>query len=101
MAITRGGYLLLDRHERRKLSAVPLYKIGSQRRHLGKPTIFGNRLYAVDRQFGLVTIVDINDPKKPKLVDQFELPGNPSRVVVHKGAMIIPDGYHGLLVFDR
>jgi hypothetical protein len=101
MAITRGGYLLLDRHERRKLSDVPLYRIGSQRRHLGKPTIVGHRLYAVDRQFGLVTIADINDLTKPKLVDQFELPGNPSRAVVHKGVLVIPDGYHGLLVLDR
>ena len=101
MAITRGGYLLLDRDERRDLSDVPMYRVGTQRRHLGKPTIAGNRLYIVDRQIGLVTIADIADPKNPKLIDQFELPGNPSRCVVHNGVLIVPDGYHGLLVFDR
>ncbi|MCP4785663.1 MAG: hypothetical protein GY903_04490 [Fuerstiella sp.] len=101
MAITRGGYLLLDRSERRQLSDVPLYRIGTQRRHLGKPTIAGDRLYTVDRQLGLVTIADIADLMAPKLIEQFELPGNPSRAIVHKGVLIIPDGYHGLLVFDR
>ncbi len=101
LAMTRGGYLLLDRDERRELSDVQLYRIGKQRRHLGKPTIAGDRLYAVDRQFGFVTIADIADSKNPKLIDQFELPGNPSRAVVHAETLIIPDGYHGLLVFDR
>jgi hypothetical protein len=103
LAVTRGGYLLLDRDERRELSDVPIYRVvvGQQRRHLGKPTIAGDRLYMVDRQVGLVTIADIADVKKPKLIDQFELPGNPSRSIVQNGVLVIPDGYHGLLVFDR
>jgi hypothetical protein len=101
LAVTRGGYLLLDRDERRELSDVPLYGIGAGRQNLGKPTIVGDRLYTVDRQVGLVTITDIADLKEPKLVDQFQLPGNPSRCVVHKGVLVIPDGYHGLLVFDQ
>jgi hypothetical protein len=95
------AYLLLDRDERRALSDVPLYRIGGQHRHLGKPTIAGNRLYAVDRQMGVVTIADITDPKMPKLLNQFELPGNPSRAIVHDGVLIIADGFHGLLVFVR
>ena len=70
-------------------------------RHLGKPTIAGNRLYMVDRQVGLVTIADITQWKNPKLIDQFEVPGNPSRVVEHHGVLVIPDGYNGMLVFDR
>ncbi len=101
MATTRGGYLLLDRDERGELSDVPMYRIGARHQHLGKPTIAGNRLYTVNRRTGLVTIADIADPMNPKLVDQFELPGNPSRSIVHNGVLIIPDGYHGLLVFDR
>ena len=101
LATTRGGYLLLDRHEHRPLEEVLMHKVGTQRRHLGKPTIIGNRLYAVDRQSGLVTIVDIANLMSPKLIDQFELPGNPSRSVVHQGVLMIPDGYHGLLVFDH
>lgn len=101
LATMQGGYLLLDRCERRALSAVPLYRIGARNQHLGKPTIAGNRLYAVNRRTGLVTIADITSPENPQLVDQFELPGNPSRSIVHDGVLVIPDGYHGLLVFDR
>ena len=101
LAVTRGGYLLLHRNEHRDLKDVPLRKIGDRHRHLGKPTIAGDRLYLVDRQMGLVTIANITDIQNPKLVDQFQLPGNPSRCVVHEGILVIPDGYHGLLVFDR
>ncbi len=101
LAMTRGGYLLIDRDERRPLSDVPLHRFGTGRQHLGKPVIDGGHLYSTDRQMGLVTAADISDPRKPKLLGQFELPGNPSRPVVHKGMLVIPDGYHGLLVFDR
>ena len=101
VAVLLGGYLLLDRDERRDLKDVPRYNIGSERRHLGKPTIAGDQLYTADRQAGLVTITDIADPFDPKLIKQFQLPGNPSRCVVHDGVLVIPDGYHGLLVFDR
>ncbi len=101
LAITRGGYLLLNRDERRPLADVSLYKIDARRRHLGKPTISGNQLVTVNRQSGLVTIADIADQRQPKLIDQFTLPGNPSRPVIHEGVLVIPDGYHGLLAFDR
>ncbi|MGY8770307.1 MAG: hypothetical protein ACKVH8_17965 [Pirellulales bacterium] len=101
LAVTRGGYLLLDRSERRDLNQVPLHRIGTKRQHLGKPTIAGNRLYTVNRQSGIVTVVDISNPIDPMLIDQFELPGNPSRAIIHQGILVIPDGYHGLLVFDQ
>ena len=101
LAITRGGYLLIDRDERRPLADVPLYRVDAKRRHLGKPTIAGNQLVTANRQSGLVTIADIADQRKPKLIDQFTLPCNPSRPVIHEGVLVIPDGYHGLLAFDR
>ena len=101
LAVTRGGYVLLDRDERRDLKDLPRYNIANGRQHLGKPTIAGNRLYTADRQVGLVTITDIADPFNPKLIKQIQLPGNPSRCVVHDGVLAIPAGYQGLLVFDR
>ncbi len=101
LAMTRGGYLLLDRSERRKLSDVPLLRIGARKEHLGKPTVAGNRLYAVNRRTGLVTVADITDPNRPRLIEQFELPGNASRCIVRNGVLIIPAGYRGLLVYDR
>lgn len=101
LATTRGGYLLLDRDERRPLGDVPLHRLGSKREHLGKPTINADRLYAVNRRTGRVTIADISNPIQPKLIEQFEVAGNPARCIVHNDVLIIPAGYQGLLVFDR
>jgi hypothetical protein len=97
----RGGYVLLDRHERRPFEELTTHPIGERRESLGKPTIYGNRLYAADRAAGLVTVADISDPEQPKLIDQFTTPGHPGRIQVHQGAMVIPDGNHGLMVFDE
>lgn len=101
LAVTRGGYFLLPRSERRTMAELPLRRLGERRANLGKPVIADNRLYLADRQSGMVTIADISDPANPKLTEQFELPGNPARPVVHNGKLVIADGYHGLLVFDR
>jgi len=98
LATLRGGYLLLDRHERRPLAELPVRRVGAGRRPLGKPTIFGDRLYAANRATGTITIADISDIEKPKLIQQYDTPGNPGRVRVHNGVIVIPDGYHGLLL---
>ena len=101
MAITRGGYLLLDRGDPRQPDQVPLHRVGKQHRHLGKPVIAGDRLYIADRPSGRLTIADISDLQQPRLIKQITLPGNPSRPVAHRDMLIVPDGYHGLLLFDR
>ena len=101
LAVTRGGYLLLDRGDRRQPSDVPLQRVGKQHRHLGKPVIADDRLYIADRPSGRLTIADVSNPQQPKLIKQITLPGNPSRPVVHQDTLIVPDGYHGLVVFDR
>jgi hypothetical protein len=97
LATLRGGYVLLDRHERRTFAELPVRHVGSRRRHLGKPTIFDDRLYVANRATGTITIADISDVEKPKLIEQFDSPGNPGRVRIHKNTIVIPDGYHGLL----
>jgi len=99
LATVRGGYVLLDRQDRRPIKQIEIHRISSKRsQHPGKPTIYADRLYAANRATGVVTIADISDITKPKLIEQFELPGNPGRVIVHNKAIIIPDGYHGLLI---
>ena len=98
LATTRGGYLILNRQDRRPLKDFVVQRIGKLRHHLGTPTIFGNMLYAANRVTGTITITDISNITTPKLIKQFTLPGNPGRVVLHHGKMVIPDGYHGLLI---
>ncbi len=98
LATLRGGYLLLDRDERRPLAELPVRRVGSRGQHIGKPSIFGDRLYAANRSTGEVIIADISDVETPQLIEQFNTGGHPGRVQIHQGRIVIPNGYHGLLV---
>ena len=101
LATLRGGYVLLDRSERRPIKELDVHSIGIGRSNPGVPNISGKLLYTSDRSTGLVTITDISDPLNPKSIKQFETPGNPTRIEISKGRAVIPDGYHGLMVQDR
>lgn len=94
----RGGYILVDRSERRALKDLTLYPIGKSRANPGVPNIAQNLLYTANRSSGLITITDISDLQKPKLIEQFVTPGTPTRIGIHHGLAVIPDGYHGLMV---
>ncbi len=94
----RGGYVMIDRSERRPAKELKIYPIGKSRSNPGVPNISGNRLYTANRSSGLITITDFSDPKNPKMIEQFETPGNPTRIGISKGRVVIPDGYHGLMV---
>ncbi|WP_198000057.1 LVIVD repeat-containing protein [Gimesia alba] len=101
LVTTRGGYVLLDRTEQRPFKELTRYQLGKRREHLGKPTIFNDRLYTADRASGLITIADISNLTKPVLIEQFHTIGNPGRICIQNQKMIIPDGPHGLMVFDQ
>ncbi len=96
----RGAYVIVNRKERRPLDELPQYGIEG-RKLSGKPSIYGNTLYVADRFWGRVSIVDITNVEKPKLVEELNLDGNPCLVVEHNGAPIIPAGYQGLLVLRK
>jgi len=40
--------------------------------------------------------LDVSDYLRPKLIESFNLPGNPGRVIVHQGRLVVPNGYEGL-----
>lgn len=101
LATVRGGYVLLDRSERRPISELDVHRIGKLRGNPGVPNISENFLYTADRSTGLVTISDISDPGKPRLIEQFVTPGNPCRIEAQNGIIAIPDGYHGLMIKGR
>ncbi len=101
LATTRGGYLVLDRNEKRPAAEIAVRLPGSRSVHLGVPSVDGDRLYTANRAYGIVTIADISDPVAPKLIRQFETLGNPCRIVVGGGRILIPNGNQGLLILDR
>ena len=98
LATVRKGYVLLDKSDRGPLDALEIYSVGIGRRNPGTPNIDSGIFYAADRSTGLVTVANISDPKNPKPIENFVTPGNPGRIAISKGCMIIADGYHGLMV---
>lgn len=102
LVICRGGYALIERNERRSLHALRVYQTPGYRL-VGKPALYGDRLYVSDRPSGRVAVVDVSTLQSPKLLRALTTPGNPGRIAEHggRGAFVIPDGYAGLLVFDE
>ena len=62
----------------------------------GRPVLYRDRLYVSDCRRGDVAVVDLSDPEKPILIEHFNVPGNPGRLVLHNDALVIPNGYEGL-----
>jgi len=97
LVVYRRGLLLVAPDESRPPSEVGVRQI-PKHRLTGKPVLDGNKLYLSDRCFGDINVVDISNVVRPILVDHFNLPGNPARLVIHNGALVIPNGYEGLWI---
>lgn len=98
LATLRKGYVLLDRSDRGPVEKQDIYLLDIGRQNPGTPNIADGILYTADRSTGRVTITDILDPENPKPIENFVTSGNPGRIAVSKGRMVIADGYHGLMV---
>lgn len=64
----------------------------------GKPRLVGSTLYLCERHTGSITALDVSDHRQPKLIESLNVPGNPGRVIVHQGRLVVPNGYEGLWV---
>jgi len=98
LATTRRGYVLLDRSDRGPLKPEEVHQLGIGNQNPGTPNIADGKLYTADRSTGLISVTDISDPENPKPIENFKTIGNPGRIAISKGRMIIADGYHGLMV---
>ena len=96
----RGGLVSIERGEVRPPNELPVQRVGTLRLS-GRPQRWGDRLYVTDRTKGELTILDVSDADAPKLVEHLRLPGNPGRLVLHRGRLVIPNGYEGLWVEGR
>ncbi|MBT3376477.1 MAG: hypothetical protein HN742_41615 [Lentisphaerae bacterium] len=97
LCTSHGAYRLVNPMET-DLDAKPAYRFGG--RFLGKPTVFGNALILTSRVESALAIVDITDLQHPRLLREMPTAGNPSTVSVRNGALIIPDGNNGLVIYD-
>jgi len=97
LCLERGGYRIVKPLDS-DYDAKPLRRYS---RHLqGKPTVVGNALFAAYRVGSAIAIVDIRDVEKPRLLHELRTAGNPGMVSVRNGALIVPDAYNGLLIYD-
>lgn len=96
-----GQYFILSREEKRSLKQLPKYGVRGKRLRGGKPSIYGNTLYVSNRFWGTVNVLDIADVKSPKLLNSYDLDGNPGIIVEKNNSIIIPAGYQGLLISDE
>ena len=97
LATYGGGLLLVGPGEDRPPSELTVHRIQKHRLR-GKPVLKGNRLYVSDCRFGDINVIDISDIDKPVLVEHLNVPGNPARLLLHNGSLVIPNGYEGLWV---
>ena len=95
----RGGYALISLEEARSPKELDVHRVPGLDFH-GKPTLRDDMLYVADRNAGRVTVIDVTDPARPRLVDQVQLAEHPGPVAVHDGVAVIPAGYQGLLVWE-
>jgi hypothetical protein len=96
----REGPLVLNRTEQRS-SAELKARYADKRLLLGRAWVYGSTMYVANRSTGEISVLDVSDASGPKLIERYTVPGNPGRVVVHKNAVVIPNGYEGLWVDDR
>lgn len=97
LLVYRGGLVTIGPDEDRAPTELKVRKLGGHRLK-GKPRFFDGKLYLSQRTSGDIKIVDVSDIEKAKLVEQFNVPGNPGKLVAHNGALVIPNGYEGLWV---
>jgi len=93
----KGSYRLAD-HTDRNLESKPAITYGGSM--IGKPRVFGNGLYITDRATGYIQIVDITNINSPNLLKTLNIGGNPGGAAVYNGALIVPCGHKGLLIYD-
>lgn len=97
LATRNRGYVLFDHDERRPFAELPVHRLPGVALS-GKPTIAGDVLYVADRVSGKVIIANLSNPDWPALVDSFDTPGNPGRIVATEHGYLVPNGYDGLLL---
>ncbi|NQT11325.1 MAG: hypothetical protein HQ582_01160, partial [Planctomycetes bacterium] len=94
------GLLEVAPDDGRPPSELRLRRIGKHSLR-GKPVIEGSRLYVSDCRLGDISVVDVSDVDNPVLVEHFNVPGNPGRLLLHNGALVIPNGYEGLWIEQK
>ena len=98
-SIYRGQYYFSASIETtlQESNAIPILDAQGKELYLsGKPTLIGNTLCLLNRQNGLVTLLDVQTPNKPVVKSIEQLYGNPEQIILHDKQYWICLGHGGL-----
>jgi hypothetical protein len=95
LVVYGGGLVSLTADELRAPTELDVFRVANHRLR-GRPVVLGDRLYVIDCRLGDITVFDQPNGEEPLLVEQFNVPGNPTQVLRHRGALLIANGYEGL-----
>ena len=95
----RGIVPIGPSEQRRPENITPLRPGGKRPR--GLPRLFASMVYLSGRATGDIAVLDVANPRAPRITEQFNVPGNPGSVTVHNGVLVIANGHEGLWVGDK
>ena len=99
LAVCENGYRILEPSEDfTRIEASELVRLPDRIFLRGYPVIEGNRLVVTDAASGQVTVADISDVLRPKVLENFYIDGNPDAVCLDRGRIYIPARYEGLIL---
>ena len=93
LEITGGGGIAVYRPDTESAADASVYGKG----FCGKPTAYGDKLIACGRIYGKVVVGDISDVTSPRIIKEYDVPGNPDIALCCDGYAYIPLGYQGLV----
>jgi hypothetical protein len=94
--LQRNGYRVMPIGYDGDTNTLPLMKIDNQPLN-GSLMVTDDWLFATSRAWGVMRVVDVHQPDKPRLLKQYDLkPGQPSQPLIHGGMLWVPNGHAGL-----
>ena len=100
LVVYSGGFLLLERRKHEPSADMRILRIDDHPLR-GKPRLYDSKLYISNKATGDISVIDISDINNPKLIEYLNIPGNPGKITLHNGILIIPNGYEGLWIGDK
>ncbi len=101
LAVCENGYRILEPSEDfTRIEASELVRLPDRIFLRGYPVIEGNRLVVTDAASGQVTVADISDVLRPKVLENFYIDGNPDAVCLDRGRIVHSRKIRGLDSID-
>lgn len=95
LAVSCGGFIIHDAREEKRYNQCKVNKIEGISL-IGKPVVKNGILCVSDRAHGTVTMIDIKNIHRPRLIRRLEFLGHPDVACITDKGVVVPLGYGGL-----